>query len=252
MRIHYQKLAVLLAVLTSYASLGLGQGLYVVQPPDTTTVKLGTPSPTLSKTTLRDFDSLEVTLLEITRSYQQVERLMASFPPQSRYLDMLPSVLPVDLPIEDFRITSTFGDRLHPMRQEKRFHAGLDVKAASGMTVKATADGVVERVGHNPELGAFVQILHAFGFETVYGHLSGFCVNPGDTVSRNQEIGRVGATGLATGPHLHYAIRKNGLAIDPYNFCFLLRRCLWIYEEKSKASGITDPEDAKCLSSKGE
>lgn len=197
-------------------------------------------------------DSLEIALLRTTQTYEQVERLVASFTPQSKKLDLLPSVLPVNLPIDAFRLTSPFGLRRHPVDKQTRFHGGVDVEAPVGMGVKATAAGIVKRVGYESALGVFVQLQHAFGFETTYGHLTGYCVRPGQTVSRNQEIGRVGQTGLVTGPHLHYAIKKNGSAVDPFQFCFLLRHRLWLYEEKSKTSGKPAPEGAKCLSSKGE
>jgi hypothetical protein len=201
---------------------------------------------------LRALDSMEIAMLQTTQTYQQVERLLASFPSGSAHLDLLPSVLPIDVPIQSFRISSPFGMRRHPIHQTVRFHNGLDIKAPMGMVVKATAAGIVKRVGVDPALGAFVHVQHAFGFETTYGHLSGYCVGPGQPVSRNQEIGRVGQSGLATGPHLHYSLQKNGSVMDPFDFCFLLRRWLWFQELKSKTSGTSAPDEAKTLSSKGE
>jgi murein DD-endopeptidase MepM/ murein hydrolase activator NlpD len=185
-------------------------------------------------------DSLEVVLLETTTTYQHVERLVMSFPAQSPSLNLLPSVLPIDAPVEAFRITSPFGLRKHPISRQTKLHAGVDVKAALGTHVKVTAPGRVSAVGHNPALGVFVRVEHAFGFETTYGHLQGYCVQPGQTVGRNQEIGRVGQTGLATGPHLHYTIKKNGSVVDPFQFCFLLRRRLWLYTRPGIAGMSSD------------
>ncbi len=182
-------------------------------------------------------DSMEVTLLNTAVSYAQIEQMLPYFPPESKQVNRLPSVLPVDLPIEAFQVTSPFGPRSHPIRQHTQFHAGIDVRAAPGQVVKATAEGWVVRAGYDAGLGAYVHIRHGFGFETVYGHLSAFCVRPGDAVVRNQEIGRVGSTGQTTGPHLHYVIKKNGSAIDPFSFCFLLRHRLRLYE-KSNTSGV--------------
>ena len=181
-------------------------------------------------------DSLEVSLLQTARTYQQIERLLITLPEQSPYLNLLPSVLPVELPIDAFRITSPFGMRRHPVHQRGRFHEGIDVKAGTGLIVKATAPGIVREVGYHPALGVFVRVQHAFGFETTYGHLSKRCVQPGQTVSRSQEIGKVGQTGLATGPHLHYTLTKNGSIIDPFDFCFLLRRRLWLYRASNESA----------------
>lgn len=187
-------------------------------------------------------------MLRTTQSYQQVERLLNSLP--AYRLNLLPSVLPVNVPIDRFRVSSRFGYRIHPIHRQTRFHRGVDVSAPLGMVVKATAEGVVKRVGHNPALGVFVQVQHAFGFETIYGHLSGYCVRPSQLVSRNQELGRVGKTGLATAPHLHYSIKKNGSDVDPFNFCFLLRRRLYL--EKSKTSGASVTDSVNRVSSRGE
>lgn len=195
-------------------------------------------------------DSLEVVMLRSSQTYHQVERLLSSLP--AYRLNLLPSVLPVDVPVDRFQVSSRFGYRIHPVHQQTRFHRGVDVRAPLGMIVKATAEGIVKRVGHDPALGVFVQLQHAFGFETSYGHLSGYCVRPGQRVKRNQELGRVGKTGLATGPHLHYSIKKNGSDVDPFDFCFLLRRRLWFYLEKSNTSGTSAADSTKALSSNGE
>lgn len=185
-------------------------------------------------------------------AYWHVDRLLASFPIGSAYLDSLPAVLPVDVPVENFKISSPFGIRHHPIRKELRFHGGVDVQARWGMVVKATAPGTVQQVGYDPGLGAFVRLRHAFGFETIYGHLSGYCVQPGQVIARNEQIGKVGKTGLATGPHLHYSIKKNGSIIDPFQFCFLLRRRLWLYSaSRVEACGKSGSGSAKSLSSNG-
>lgn len=198
-------------------------------------------------------DSLEITMLGAAQTYQQIERLLSCLPPHSLFLDSLPAVLPIDVPIERFHISSRFGFRLHPIHKSRRFHAGVDVKAPEGMLVKATAPGRVIQVGYNPDLGAFVRLRHAFGFETVYGHLKGYCVKPGQQIVINQELGRVGQSGLATGFHLHYSIKKNGSTVDPFYFCFLLRRRLWLnYELRSKTKGVSISPVSVNLSSRVE
>ena len=221
-----------------------------VMPPDS--VQLSSMTVAYSDSMLRVWDSLEVSMLRTTQTYPQIERLLATLPPRSMYLDSLPAVLPVDISVEHFQISSPFGIRQHPIHKQLRFHAGVDVKASLGMVVKATAPGVISQVGYDRGLGVFVRIQHAFGFETTYGHLSGYCVRPGQIVTRSEQIGKVGQTGLATGPHLHYTIKKNGSMIDPFQFCFLLRRRLRLYKASSEeASGNSVSAPDNSLSSKG-
>ncbi|WP_165841018.1 MULTISPECIES: M23 family metallopeptidase [Larkinella] len=176
------------------------------------------------------WDSLEVELLRTTRTYEQVDRLIQAIPLRPEYLNRLPSTFPVEVPLHEFKVSSPFGLRRHPVYKKTLFHGGIDVKARTGMRVKSTAPGIVKRVGYDPGLGAFVQVLHSFGFETIYGHLSGYCVQPGQKVERGDEIGKVGQTGLATGSHLHYVVRKNGQPVDPLHFCYLLRRRVWLHQ----------------------
>jgi|GEM_PF-812448 len=197
-------------------------------------------------------DSLELVVLTISKTYAHIEEILQCVPVTSNRFDLLPSVLPINVPLEFFRVSSPFGVRRHPVHKQMRFHGGIDVKARAGMPVKATAKGWVVQVGFDPALGAFVRLQHAFGFETVYGHLQGYCVKPGQFVELNQEIGKVGKTGISTGPHLHYVIKKNGSAIDPFDFCFLLRRRLWLYERSKVKGTSTLPVPAVLsLSSKG-
>ena len=197
-------------------------------------------------------DSLETRLLATAQTYQQVKRLLTVLPPASLQLDLLPAVLPIDVPLEGFRISSPFGLRRHPIQKQVLFHAGLDVKAVVGLSVKATGPGVVTQVGFDPVLGVYIRLKHAFGFETTYGHLSGYCVRAGQQVSRNQLIGKVGQTGRTTGPHLHYVIKKNGSVIDPFNFCFLLRTRLRLYKDNNdSAPSKSDSLPDKTLLSKG-
>lgn len=182
-------------------------------------------------------DSLEVELLKTTRTYEQVDRLIQTIPLQARYLDALPSVFPVAVAIQEFAISSPFGLRRHPIKHKTKLHGGIDVKAPEGLAVKATAPGIVRRVGYDPGLGAFVEVIHAFGFQTLYGHLTDYCVQPGAQVERGDDLGKVGRTGLTTGPHLHYVIKKNGQAIDPLHFCYLLRRRLWLLQRDRGSAG---------------
>ena len=113
-------------------------------------------------------------------------------------------------------VTSRFSrHRLHPVLGETRAHLGVDYRAPAGAPVVAVADGVVLSAGMNGEAGRMVHIRHANGFETQYLHLSAITLSAGTRVHQGEIIGRVGATGLATGPHLDYRVRRNGAFVNP-------------------------------------
>jgi len=121
-------------------------------------------------------------------------------------------------PLEFSRVTSGFSAaRFHPVLQEWRAHRGVDYGAPTGTKVRATADGVVETASYSGGYGNLVVIAHGNSYSTAYGHLSGFGpgIRKGARVSQGDTIGYVGATGLATGPHLHYEFRVKGAQIDP-------------------------------------
>lgn len=121
-------------------------------------------------------------------------------------------------PLEFSRITSGFSiARYHPVLREMRAHRGIDYAAPIGTRVKATGDGIVDYVGVQGGYGKVVMIRHPGNRLTVYGHLSGFApgLRKGMRVSQGEIIGFVGATGLATGPHLHYEFRVDGVHRNP-------------------------------------
>jgi murein DD-endopeptidase MepM/ murein hydrolase activator NlpD len=121
-------------------------------------------------------------------------------------------------PLEFSRITSGFSTaRFHPVLKEVRAHMGIDYGAPVGTRVKATGDGIVEFVGNQGGYGKVVILRHQGQYNTVYGHLSGFAagVHKGSRVGQGDVIAYVGATGLATGPHLHYEFRVNGVHRNP-------------------------------------
>ena len=121
-------------------------------------------------------------------------------------------------PLEFSRITSGFTNaRFHPVLQTWRAHKGIDYGAPSGTRVKATADGVVEMAGRQGGYGNVVVMRHQSKYTTWYGHLSGIAkgLRKGMRVAQGAVIGYVGATGLATGPHLHYEFRVNGVHQNP-------------------------------------
>jgi len=107
--------------------------------------------------------------------------------------------------------------RLHPVLKVNRPHLGIDFAAKRGTPVRAAGDGVVTFVGRNGGYGKSIIIKHKNGYKTLYGHLSSFArgIKKGKRVNQEDFIGRVGSTGLSTGPHLHYTLYKNGKAINP-------------------------------------
>ena len=118
-------------------------------------------------------------------------------------------------PMEFSRVSSTFKMRFHPVLQTWRAHKGVDYAAATGTPVRTVADGVVEFAGVQSGFGNVVMVKHRNNQTTVYAHLSRIGVKKGQNVNQGQNIGAVGSTGLATGPHLHFEFRVNGVHHDP-------------------------------------
>jgi murein DD-endopeptidase MepM/ murein hydrolase activator NlpD len=114
------------------------------------------------------------------------------------------------------RITSGFGYRIHPVLGYPRLHCGLDIGAGYGAPVRAAAAGRIFLAGFYRGYGRCIIIRHSGDLATLYGHLSAIAnLQPGDLVKRGQLIGRVGATGLVTGPHLHFEVRRDGVPVNP-------------------------------------
>lgn len=110
---------------------------------------------------------------------------------------------------------SGFGHRTHPITGEYAMHTGIDRGAPTGTPVRAAAAGVVVRAGPNGGYGNFVEIDHGGGVTTRYAHHDELAVRTGDVVAAGQTIGTVGSTGRSTGPHLHFELRHDGVAVDP-------------------------------------
>ena len=115
-------------------------------------------------------------------------------------------------------LTSSFGGRRDPITGRPARHWGIDIATAPGSDVVASADGIVVRTGRIGGLGKAVYVSHGYGVTTRYAHLSSIEVTPGQRVKRRDVLGRVGATGRATGYHLHYEVRVDGGAVNPLTY----------------------------------
>ena len=115
-------------------------------------------------------------------------------------------------------VTSTFGMRVDPFTGVAQRHAGIDYSASVGTPVSASADATVIYAGNKGAYGKTLELDHGQGLVTKYAHLSRIDVKLGQKVTRGQVIGGVGNTGRSTGPHLHYEVRLNGIALDPQRF----------------------------------
>jgi murein DD-endopeptidase MepM/ murein hydrolase activator NlpD len=120
-------------------------------------------------------------------------------------------------PIDGARISSSFGNRRHPILGYTRLHAGTDFAAPSGTPIYAAGSGTIEMAQRNGSFGNYVRIRHANGYQTAYAHMRGYGrgIRKGVRVRQGQVIGYVGTTGRSTGPHLHYEVIHNGNKVNP-------------------------------------
>lgn len=126
--------------------------------------------------------------------------------------------IPSMQPVENVKLTSSFGVRSDPFHGSAAMHAGVDIPGPLGTPIYATADGVIGRAGRVGGYGNLITVNHGKGIETRYGHLSKILVAANTRVRRGQLIGLMGSTGRSTGSHLHYEVRIDGAAVNPMPF----------------------------------
>ncbi len=125
----------------------------------------------------------------------------------------------LSMPLEKSVLTSSFGNRKSPITGKWQFHKGIDLAAPKGTSVFACKSGTIKYIERNNYIyGNYIIISHAGGIESLYAHLSEILVEEDQLVSTSQQIGKVGDTGLATGPHLHFEIKQNGESLNPNKY----------------------------------
>jgi murein DD-endopeptidase MepM/ murein hydrolase activator NlpD len=164
-----------------------------------------------------DLDVLERRARLLRESFQEASDSIAV---QMELMEAIPSILPAD-----GVITSHYSrNRLHPIHDRVQAHEGLDISAPSGTPIRAAGRGRVVQAGRMAGYGLLVEIDHGFGLTTVYAHASRVHVRVGQEVERGDVVAQVGATGVATSPHLHYEVRQNGRALNPIDFILIRPR----------------------------
>lgn len=153
-------------------------------------------------------------------------------------LQKLASTLPLASPLDQFELSSPFGKRQDPFTKGWAFHSGLDLRAAAGSKVLATAPGTVVVAGRSGPYGNMVEIDHGMGVITRYGHLKSIAVNVGDQIAFREPIGVIGNTGRSTSQHLHYEVRVDGAPHDPSRFLDAGRYMIGIFDGGQPGIGM--------------
>jgi len=146
--------------------------------------------------------------------YSSLEEATDSVLAHRDLLESTPSILPTP----GWLSSSYSESRMHPIHNRPLPHPGVDISAPKGTSISAAAKGRVIRAGWVVGYGLTIEIDHGFGYVTLYGHASELVASQGEEVQRGNVIARVGSTGIATSPHLHYEVRVQGIAQNPANF----------------------------------
>jgi murein DD-endopeptidase MepM/ murein hydrolase activator NlpD len=147
-------------------------------------------------------------------SYEEITRKMEF---NKGFFAHLPAIKPMAGPYS----VHGFGMRVHPVLRVYRMHTGVDIIADVGNSVYAAGDGVVRFAGRTQGgYGIVVEVDHGYGYSSLYAHLSSVYVRPGRTVKRGELIAKSGRSGLVSGPHLHYEVRRNGARQNPVDYFF--------------------------------
>ena len=167
--------------------------------------------------TMKKVDMLKKQLTIQSKSLDEILKLAMA---KDKLLSAIPAIQPVKN--EDLmRMASGFGYRSDPFTKVRKMHQGMDFTASTGTAIYATGDGVVQKADNSLSgYGNHIEVLHGFGYQTLYAHLSKYNVRPGQKVKRGDVIGFVGSTGRSQAAHLHYEVHKNGQPVNPINFYY--------------------------------
>ena len=170
----------------------------------------------------------ELTMSEFQQMLDEISRVLDDRSDKLGVLDsflmddrLTRKTVPTTMPVPMGYYSSNYGYRLDPFTGRQTFHTGVDLIAPPGTPVVAAAGGVVSNVAFVSEYGNIVDVDHDNGLTTRYAHLSKSMVRVGDVVMKGQNIAQVGATGRATGPHLHFEVREKGIPLNPNKFLSL-------------------------------
>lgn len=159
-------------------------------------------------------EQMDALLKQLEQKSDRLNLLEALLLQQTLKQDTLPSKSPVTVAYN----SSSYGWRIDPFTGQMAFHEGLDFMAEVGTPIHAAASGIVVEAEKTPDYGNIVKVDHGSGVETRYAHASKLLVKAGDRVEKGQLIAEVGNTGRSTGPHLHFEVRLNGVALDPRKY----------------------------------
>ncbi|MEO9492058.1 MAG: M23 family metallopeptidase [Marinomonas sp.] len=148
---------------------------------------------------------------QLFASWESLDESGPKAPVQQRPTVAIPSAMPLKMA----KVTSGYGMRNHPVLGRRRNHKGVDLAAPTGTPIYATADGMVAKAFWFSSYGLYIRIDHGAKLETRYAHMSKLAVAAGEYVRKGDVIGYVGSTGRSTGPHLHYEVRIDGVAVNP-------------------------------------
>jgi len=165
----------------------------------------------------KKLDILSKQLYIQSTSLDQIVKLAKN---KEKFLQSIPAIMPIKK--EDLlRMASGYGWRIDPFTKARKKHKGMDFSAIVGTPIYATGNGIVTRADRRASgYGKHVEINQGFGYTTLYAHMSKYNVRRGQHVKRGDLIGFVGMTGRTSGHHLHYEVRKNGVAVNPINYYY--------------------------------